>query len=174
MKHNAELVYDRLSRYGFTVNAISAIVANMEAESTINPGIWEGLFPYSGGYGLVQWTPYEKYADWAQYDWKDNGDKQCERINFEFEHHIQYYFTDEFPISAYMFKNSTDMPEFLASAWMHNYERPASYASENYRRERARYWFNYLSAIPAPEPEPAPEPSPEPAHKRGSTTWLFI
>lgn len=144
IKNNAVLVSNYLSKAGFSLNAISAILANMEAESTINPAIWEGLQPYIGGYGLVQWTPYEKYSEWVGDNWQGNGDKECERIVYEFNNGIQFYPTSEYPISALSFKSSTEDPEYLASAFMHNYERPASYATEWYRQERARYWYEYI------------------------------
>ena len=35
---------------------IAAICGNFWQESTVNPGIWEGLDPTGAGYGLGQWT----------------------------------------------------------------------------------------------------------------------
>ena len=35
---------------------IAAICGNFWQESTVNPGIWEGLTPNAPGYGLGQWT----------------------------------------------------------------------------------------------------------------------
>lgn len=153
MKVNALLVFDRLSKKGFSRNAICAILANMECESTINPGIWEGLQPYIGGYGLVQWTPYEKYSEWAGEGWQNNGDKECDRIAYEFDYNIQYYPTDNYPLTASEFKTSKESPEFLAGAWMENYERPWSYQTEWYRKERARYWYDYLESKDQPSEE---------------------
>ena len=82
MKNNAEMFYDRMRGYGFSLNAIAGILGNVQYESSINPGIWESLDPYEGGYGLVQWTPYTKYSEWAGSGWQNNGDKQCERISY--------------------------------------------------------------------------------------------
>lgn len=166
-KNNAVLVHNYLSKSGFSLNAISAIIANMEAESTVNPSIWEGLQPYIGGYGLVQWTPYEKYADWAGENWQNNGDKECERIVYEFDNGIQFYPTSEYSISSVSFKSSSEDPEYLASAFMHNYERPASYVTEWYRQERARYWYEYLKEKHEVELEPEKE-------EKGSSAWLLI
>lgn len=156
MKVNARLVYKRLKKHGFSVNAIAGILGNMEAESTINPGIWEGLQPYIGGYGLVQWTPYEKYADWAGEGWQNNGDMECDRIAYEFDEGIQYYPTSDYPISAAEYKTSLESPETLAAAWMYNYERPWSYDNCWYRQERARWWYDWLLSSDKDEPsEPA-------------------
>lgn len=35
---------------------VAAICGNFTWESTVNPGVWEGLTPDSPGYGLGQWT----------------------------------------------------------------------------------------------------------------------
>lgn len=169
MEHNALLVNQNLYNAGFSLNAISAIIANMEAESTINPGIWEGLVPYSGGYGLVQWTPYYKYSDWAGMYWENNGDAQCKRIAYEFDNGLQYYPTNAYAILASTFKKSNDEPEYLAGAWMYNYERPASYSSLLYRQERARYWYNYLKDDTPQVPEPTPTPE-----RKGGKRWLLL
>lgn len=172
MKSNARLVWERLSEEGFSDNAIAGILGNMECESTINPGIWEGFQPYIGGYGLVQWTPYEKYSDWAGEDWQNNGDKECQRIAYEFREGIQYYSTVEFPISASEFRSSSASPEELAGAWMYNYERPWSYDTEWYRAERARYWYDLIPSFREASKE---DPKPE-APKTGKAVgraWLL-
>ena len=144
MENNAQMFYSRMSAYGFSLNAIAGMLGNIQTESGINPGIWESLDPYEGGYGLVQWTPYTKYSEWAGSNWLDNGDKECERILFEFANGIQYYPTESYPISASQFMTSNLSPEDLASAFLYNYERPASYASNQTRRSQARAWYNYL------------------------------
>lgn len=38
------------------LRVIAAICGNFWQESTVNPGIWEGLTPNAPGYGLGQWT----------------------------------------------------------------------------------------------------------------------
>lgn len=157
MQNNADLVYDRLSGYGFSVNAIAAILGNMQSESSINPGIWESLKPFEGGYGLVQWTPYTKYSRWAGAGWENNGNKECERINYEFENGEQYAPTASYPISAQDFKSSNMSPEYLATAFLYNYERPKNLNQPN-RRKQAAYWYEYLQGKPSPpDPEP-PDP----------------
>ena len=68
MESNAKEIYTYLSDKGWTLNAISGLLGNMQRESTINPGLWQSLKEgnYSGGYGLVQWTPATKYTNWAK------------------------------------------------------------------------------------------------------------
>ena len=145
MKNNAEMFYTRMHAYGFSLNAIAGILGNVQHESTINPGIWESLDPYEGGYGLVQWTPYTKYSEWAGSDWQNNGDKQCERISYEFANGIQYYPTESYPLTAQQFKVSNQNPADLAEVFVYNYERPSNpSASLPSRRQYATNWYNYL------------------------------
>lgn len=160
MQHNADLFYEKMSGYGFSVNAIAGMLGNIQTESSVNPGIWQSLKPFKGGYGLVQWTPYTKYSDWAGSGWENNGDKECERIAFEFDNGIQYYPTSAYPITAYEFKTSDMSPEYLATAFLYNYERPANLNQPN-RRKQAAYWYEYLEGKPSP-PDPAPPDPPEP------------
>ena len=144
MENNAQMFYLRMTAHGFSLNAIAGMLGNIQTESGINPGIWESLDPYEGGYGLVQWTPYTKYSEWAGSGWQDNGDRQCDRINYEFSNGIQYYPTESYPLTAQQFRVSNDTPENLASTFLYNYERPASYDSNQTRRAQARTWYNYL------------------------------
>ena len=69
MKINANYIWKALKLQGWTKNAVSAILGNMQSESSINPGRWQsdrvGGNPEGHGYGLVQWTPYTKYTNWV-------------------------------------------------------------------------------------------------------------
>lgn len=52
---------------------IAAICGNFWQESTVNPGIWEGLTPNAPGYGLGQWTdnPPQVMRRTALFNWMD-------------------------------------------------------------------------------------------------------
>ena len=67
MENNAKEIYTYFKDKGWTLNAIAGVLGNMQQESTINPGLWQSLkeYNYSGGFGLVQWTPATKYTNWA-------------------------------------------------------------------------------------------------------------
>lgn len=66
MNANAEYIYDYLANQGFTKNAACAVLGNMQAESGLNPGIWETFSQsLSYGYGLVQWTPATNFINRA-------------------------------------------------------------------------------------------------------------
>lgn len=43
MESNAKEIYTYLSDKGWTINAISGLLGNMQRESTINPGLWQSL-----------------------------------------------------------------------------------------------------------------------------------
>jgi len=60
MENNAMIVYDYLSKQGWSKNAICGAIANMQAESTINPGLWEKGNTTNPGYGLVQWQGHRE------------------------------------------------------------------------------------------------------------------
>lgn len=146
------------------------MLGNMQTESSINPGIWQSLISYdhdpystvSGhGYGLVQWTPFNKYTIWA----RDSGltysdiNAQLQRIEFEIANGLQWISTSDYPLSFQEFKVSTDTPEYLAQAFLRNYERPADQTQPN-RSTQAKYWWDNLSGsgiITDPPPDQTPK-----------------
>lgn len=158
---NMQITLSALIGYGFTPNAGVGIVANIESESTGNPGIFEGLnwMNWVNGFGLVQWTPGTKYRDWAISPVSDGGlglpnsyddygriAPQTARINYEFENGIQYLPTGQYPLSSTEFKESTESPQYLTRAFMINYERPAdqSEAAQAARAAQAEFWWENL------------------------------
>lgn len=146
MENNAQLVANELAKHKWTKQAIAGALGNMQTESTINPGIWQDL-TVGGGYGLVQWTPYTKYSEWAGDGWEDNGSKECERIQYEVEHSLQWITTDEYPMSFEEYIHSTESADYLAWVWLYNYERPTNLNQPD-RAEHALYWFDFIRAAP--------------------------
>lgn len=143
MENNARILAEYFLSQGWSLNAISAMLGNMQTESTINPGIWQSLKEFRGGYGLVQWTPYTNYSDWAGDNWQNNGNLECERIIYEFKNGLQYYPTSDYPMTASEFMVSTETPEYLAQVFLNNYERPAD-RNQPQRSAQAREWFDFL------------------------------
>ncbi len=94
MTGNAQYILNYLMARGWTKEAVCAMLGNMQSESTINPGIWQGLDSsrVDLGYGLVQWTPSTKYTSWAIGRGYAIGDidGQLERIIYEKENSIQW------------------------------------------------------------------------------------
>ena len=147
MKTNAIYIWDYLGSRGWTRNAVAGLLGNMETESTINPGIWQGLNEGHGpAFGLVQWDPYTKYTNWCA----NNGlepshmDSALKRIEWELENGEQYYKTDSYPLTFQEFKVSTESPTYLAMTFLNNYERPADRDQPN-RGTQAEYWFDVLA-----------------------------
>lgn len=147
MQNNANIMYAFFTEKGWTVNAISAMFGNMQTESTLNPGIWENLDPFVGGYGLVQWTPYTHYSEWAGDGWQDNGQKEMERIIYELENHLQWISTSLYPMTFREFSQSDKPPAYLAQAFLYNYERP-TVKPQPARSKQAEYWYEYLVGHP--------------------------
>lgn len=144
---NAKYIYNYLSAKGWTINAIAGMLGNMQTESTINPAIWENLDDENtrGGYGLVQWTPSTKYTSWCNNQGLNPAhmDSALLRIEYELENGLQYYPTDEYPLTFKQFKESTLPASYLGMAFLYNYERPASLEQPN-RGSQAQEWYNYL------------------------------
>jgi surface antigen len=155
MKVNAEYILNYLTARGWTKNAVCGMLGNMQRESTINPGIWQNLDSgnTSLGYGLVQWTPATKYFSWADSNGLERShmDSQLKRILWELENGEQYYSTSSYPESFSEFTKSTKDVTYLASAFLHNYER-AGVSAELERQQNAQYWYNNLSSGTPSEP----------------------
>lgn len=146
-QENALYISAWLRRRGWTANAVAGMLGNMETESTINPGLWQSMAVgwWDGGFGLVQWTPATKLKSWAD----DNGldyqhiDTQLERIEWELANGQQWISTSGYPLSFMEFKFSNESVEYLAQAFLKNYERPKNQNQPN-RSTQARYWYDFL------------------------------
>lgn len=149
MESNAKEIYTYLSDKGWTINAISGLLGNMQRESTINPGLWQSLKEgnYSGGYGLVQWTPASKYTNWATANGYEIGDGigQLYWIDQLTESSGEWLSVETYKLTWAQFKESTETPEYLASAYLKNFER-AGTEKEDERKQNARAWYDYLNA----------------------------
>lgn len=184
MEINATYIYNYLGSRGWSVNAIAGMLGNFEAESTINPGRYQGDVSSGSGWGLAQWTPHSKYTNWCE----ENGlvwhhmDSALLRIIYEFENGIQYDNTpmdSDYDLSSYQFMTSTASPYWLAGCFVMNYEKPASVlynsSNETYeehlqkkantlkaRGNNAEDWYEFLTGSSAPDnPDPPVDPDPE-------------
>ena len=149
MKNNADIIKSYLASRGWSVNAISALLGNMQSESTINPGIWQSLNEgnMSGGFGLVQWTPATNFTDWADsngYEWAD-GEAQLKWIDEVTTSVGQWIPTTEYAISFEDFKTSSLPLSYLTSAFLKNFER-AGVEVESERQLNALFWYDYLTS----------------------------
>ena len=156
-KNNAYAFYSSMFVKGFTINSISGMLGNIDAESTINPAVWQNLEAgnLSGGYGLVQWTPATNYIEWANrlgYNTTD-GEPQCIWLNTETDKG-QWITTALYPMTWEEYRTSTETPEVLASVFLKNFER-AGVEVEEKRRELARQWYEYLLPLSPYPPTPS-------------------
>lgn len=180
---NAWIVYKYLRDQGWSVNAIAGACGNMQNESRINPGAYEGYALHAWptcnwGVGLTQWTPNFKLFDWC----KENGDlhvyaieSQLARLNYESLNNIQYGRASSYPYGACepnftSYRTSTAAPYQLGKNFWYCYERPGNTAesSGNARGRNAEYYYDLFTGE-EPEPEPEPEPDPEPTPGKNVT-----
>lgn len=151
---NATYIRNYLQPDGWTLNAIAAMLGNMETESTINPGTWENLLPYGTdadklGCGLVGWTPSTKYTSWCaerNYIWYDMP-PALERLKWELANGVQFYPSEQYPMTFQEFKVSELDPYYLALVFLANYEKPLD-PNQPQRGTQAEYWFQYLTGQP--------------------------
>lgn len=186
MASNVQEIWNILGANGWTRNAVAALCGNMEAESTINPGIWESLTPTTTpdinvGYGLVQWTPWNKYAYWAGSGWENNGPRECDRILYEVANNIQWFENGSAstiglpyypPITFAQFAQSTLPISTLSDYFITYYEHPGSLtATYQLRRSNTAYWYDYLLQLPDPGPTPPTPPTPA---RRKIPVWMML
>lgn len=141
-----------------TLEAISGILGNIERESAINPGMYEG--GSGSGRGLIQWTPGSIIINWASEQglpWA-SGETQCYRIKCEGEA-IEgcggtWIPTKNYPYSWESFRQLTDVYE-ACKAYCYERERAGTVALSE-RLQYAKKWYEYLSGIVIPDPSPVP------------------
>ena len=169
MAENVDEIYAQLySNYLWTVNAICAVLGNMEKESYLNPAQTELYYPIDSnehGYGLVQWDPARKYKNWARANNHSiySGYWQVYFLNNQ-SGGTEWIPTTHFPETYDQFKHSGQTLSYLTECFLRNYER-ASVATEDLesRIEYANKWYRYIMGTdPPPEPTPEPPYPPEP------------
>lgn len=178
-EENAEIIASYFLNEGWTIDAICAMLGNMQYESYLNPAQWQvGFSIYGGGFGLVQWTPYTKFSDWAGSVWKTNYNMQLYRIQHEMDAGEQWI-----PLSAYDNLSFYDWSrqtindyslEWLTNAFFSCYERGTD---SEYRRIYARQWYQYFQGVAPPpwDPDDPPGPGPDPGPGgRYIPIWLLF
>lgn len=163
MEVNAEYIYNYLKHEGWSTNSIAAILGNMQAESSINPGRWQsdrvGGDSSGHGYSLVQWTPYTKYTEWCTsngYSDPSEMDSALARIRYEVENNIQWIGVGQYSDMSFNdFSKSSESVGTLAKAFLLCYERPAdqSEAVQNFRSSLAEAWYSYLTGLTPIKPK---------------------
>jgi len=63
-QNNMDMIYSSFSSQGYTIEAVAAIIGNMNNESAMNPWRWQGdTVNYAAGYGLIQFTAARDYIN---------------------------------------------------------------------------------------------------------------
>ena len=153
----------------YTLECISAMLGNIEAESKINPGDKEDNRPPDEqvGWGLVQWTPANKIIFWTGihgWEWHD-GTAQCECLAEDMENPTGEWLDSadypEFDYTQEEFRSMTDVT-LATQCFCWQYLRPLKSEGDRsmpFRLQQAHYWYQYLSGQPVPPPVP-PTPTP--------------
>lgn len=155
---NAKEAYAYLTSHGYTANAAIGVVANLRAESYVNPGQWQigySIYGSGAGFGLGQWTPWTKVRDAlgsqdkevmsdgnAQMNYLVSNKGQWGHGHISSTGYSAYYGVQSIYFSGMDdYAKSTASPEDLAVAWAIQWERPsARYANLSGRRTNASYY----------------------------------
>lgn len=174
MENNANIIINYYRGVGINDCTIAAILGNMQAESTLSPGLNERG---GGGYGLVQWTPKQDLIDACStlsLSPYTSGDVQIQVVIEEIigpasvrqwytsQAFIQNYYNsgataDMIGISGLDFLDNTMnwTPDKLAVLFMAGYERPSYDPNINHYTNRQQYalnWYSYMGGIIPPTP----------------------
>lgn len=148
--NNVYIIASYFRSQGWSIEAICGMLGNMEVESYLNPGQWQhnmAIMDYNNpsGFGLVQWTPFYKYTDWAGSDFSTNYNKQLYRIQYELENYEQW--DAVYGITFAEYSVSTENPRRLAEIFYDSYEKGTAYGG---RSDRAAFWYEYLTGHEVP------------------------
>lgn len=164
MEDNVDEIYAQLySGYTWSINAICAVLGNMQYESGLNPAQTENGFPTGsmrGGYGLIQWTPARKIKQWLQANNHSiySGYWQCYYLSNVYQD--EWYSTPEYPETYEEFKHSGKTLDYLTRCFFENYLRGTW---SNDRTTMAENWYRYIMGTdPPPQPTPDPPQPPDP------------
>ena len=161
-QENVMKMVEVLAPLGWTINAVAALAGNQAYESGFNPWRWESdTVNPSKGYGLFQYTP----AVGAPYGYINNpattgltgyqpnypmgaggqDDGTAQLLAMHNNTLSKYDPTSAYPISLQQFRESTQSPDYLASAWLYNFEKPRYPGqTEAGRRADALWWYDWL------------------------------
>jgi N-acetylmuramoyl-L-alanine amidase len=172
---NARCIFDYLTKnLHWTPNAACGLLGNTYVECKHNPGAWQSYREgnLSGGYGIVQWTPASKYLDWANANGYDptGMEGQLQRLKYEMDEGFQYYKTKDYPLTFKQFITSVKFPDYLARAFVYNYERPKD-PNVDLRAQKAMEYYQILVVDQKEVNEPMPVDN---RIKKGDSDFEFI
>lgn len=160
---NAQEAYNYLISSGYTRNAAIGVLANLYAESQINPGQWQiggSIYGSGTGFGIGQWTPWTNFSNYIgsqDQSAMSNGSSQMRYLvsnTAQWGHQrvdssgwSSYYNLQTIYFAGMSdYAKSTASPEELAVAWMTQWERPgAAGAHTSTRRSNASWYDAHIS-----------------------------
>jgi hypothetical protein len=157
-KHNARIIYNYLTYKGWSKNAICGVIANMEAESSLNPGRWEMEDSDNDGdkaYGVLQWDPPTKWLNYAQshgYE-QNNIYRQLDYLIYSMRYGGGEWIVSGVPsayqLYAHEYAYSSKSVYDLAIVFLLCYERPTDAGNSvmNYRGGLAQTWKEYFDSL---------------------------
>lgn len=161
--YNMNVIYNFFIQQNWTPNAIAGMLGNMMVESSVNPWWFEhhnldwsnpsAILADTGGMGLTQWTPCEKYYQWAIDSNLDpeSGYTMCERIVYESQNNLQWSLENYGNHTWNDFITSTEPAWILADVWCWAYERPGD-PDMTQRWENATWCFQHINGFTLPLP----------------------
>ena len=150
IENGTEIAQKLYTQYGWSRNAIVAVLANGQQESTLDPGNFQGADgDWSQGVGLWQWTPGTNLQQRADAIGRSDYltiDCQLAVLEYERQSGLQYYATESYNLSFSEFIKSYQSVEWLTYAWEANYERAGTPMMENLLKY-AREWDVRIDSI---------------------------
>lgn len=165
---NAVEIYNYLTGQGWSLNAIAGVIGNIGHEGGYNPWRWQSddvlpkgssaIYSKSHGYGLFQYTPASKYIENGG-KYSGFGPNYSDEVGSTSDGLAQvalmasnelgdYIKTSKYNLTFSQFKTSTQSAEYLAAAWLYNFERPADpTATVAARQKSAAYWYDKLGGV---------------------------
>ena len=149
---NAQYIYDYFVGRGFTPEATCGMIGNFQAESSVQPDIWQYGMPQWGpetGYGIAQWTPATKLTDWCDahgYDWS-TLEGQCACLYNEMTNPTNNQWELRYPyriVTRAQYIHSTQSAYELGVIFCWNFEDPSTQTAM-LRGDYAQNWYNTLS-----------------------------
>lgn len=181
-EQNAREIWGYFQSKGWNIYPVCGMLGNMEIESFLNPAQWqigstiENPDPQNvDGYGLVQWTPWQKYVNatfgswYAGDNWRTNYIRELDRIQYEVDFDAEYPNQGQWisrrvevpggflpPMSFEYYAEHPMSPDIAARVFYLCYERGTGDITP--RANAAIAWYNYLSEVGPLPPSGRPIP----------------
>lgn len=180
-ENNVNIIYAFFKNLGWNDLPIAAMLGNMELEGQMNPAQWEAGKTIEGagkvGFGLCQWTPWTKIANFLGENWRTDYTGQLRRIEWEAVPGHEGNVIDGgqwIPVASYEYytfqqfaHDTTHSLEWLVACYEYSYERGTPMIAT--RVQYAERWLDYIQGGP-----PTPPTPPTPTPRRKMPVWMML